>query len=95
MWRRGKRMKYFLTSSKLRESYEESANAANSWLHLHNTHQASLSLQQPVNSHMHTNDAVPGISTYIFIGPSYLLQTPSHRISYVNPDLLCGSVKAF
>lgn len=27
------------------ESYEESANAANSWLHLHNTHQADLSPQ--------------------------------------------------
>lgn len=27
------------------ESYEECANAANSWLHLHNTHQADLSPQ--------------------------------------------------
>lgn len=48
------------------ESYDESANAANSWPHLHNTHQASLSLRQPVNSrlrhaHIHTRARVTSI----------------------------------
>lgn len=42
-------IKYIL-EVELEESYEESANAANSWPHLHNTHQTSLSLRLPVNS---------------------------------------------
>lgn len=40
----------FSLRGEVKENYDESANVANSWLHLHNTHQASLSLRLPVSS---------------------------------------------
>ena len=66
------RYNIFSLPAKLEERYEESANAANSWLHLHNTHQACLSLRRPVNSrpkhaHIHTLMTPPfTVSVYIY-----------------------------
>lgn len=78
MWRTG--IKYFLTSSRTRRELWSVANAANSWPHLHNTHQASLSLRQLVNSRLRHTRTYTHDTTIHFTRIPASLWAPSRNV---------------